>query len=357
MRKIDRVASRIIHKWLKKGNMARAMRDVLPRSGLSFEDRNEVARIVHDVVRFKRYYDFVMEKRGIKKEPQNYVALSRERPEMDAPRDIRYSLSPELAKLTPDVFIPIINREPDTTLCVNLSRISREEASALLKREGFSSRSCVPETCLVTEPAGRYASLIKNGLAMVQDPSSQLVAKITGSLGDEILDYCAGSGGKSLAMYALYPSKSYHAYDVNERKLHSLEKRAQEWGMNIMVHFEKPYGELDVVLVDAPCSGVGAAARNPEAKYQSDFEKFAGQQIAILNEAKSRVKEGGFLVYVVCSYISIETENVVQRFLEGNPEFSAEISYLKKWSQHLNLGEFGAYILLGDIFYISVLRR
>ncbi len=352
---IEKYAIKIVAKWLRKGNMARAMRDILPHSGLSFEDRDRVAEIVHDIVRYKRYYDYIMEKRGMKKNAENYVKLSIEKPKIDVPYDVLHSLSPELAKVTPPEFIRIINREPDTHLCINLNRISREDAIKILEEEGIKSEEYVPESAIKTESRGRYSSLVKEGLAIVQDASSQIVAKISASLGDDVLDYCAGSGGKSLAMNALNSKIKLYAYDINRKKLNYLEKRAKKWGMDIHIFYESPKGNFSVVLVDAPCSGVGAAARNPEAKYQRNFEKFAKNQIDILEEAKNKVKSGGYLVYVVCSYTPQETENVMERFLMNNPEFRVE--KIKSYEEHMKRGKYGSYIIAGDIFYISILRR
>jgi len=356
MRKVEKVAIRIIAKWLRKGNMARCMRDILPHSGLGNGEREEVANIVHDVVRFKKYYDYIMEIRGMSKTPENYLLLSLKKPEVDAPRSIKYSMSEELAKLTPDEFIPIINREPDTMLCINLKRISRKGAIEILQAQGYDAREYIPESALLVNPGARYSSLVKDGYAIVQDASSQIVAKIAASLGTKIMDYCAGSGGKSLAMYSLADDGEFYAYDVNKNKLKNLEKRARLWGMPIHIFWDTPRGEFDVVLVDAPCSGVGAAARNPEAKYQSDFEKFAKVQMEILENAKKNVARGKFLVYVVCSYTFIETENVVERFLKRNKNY--RIANVRcKYSSHLKRAKYGAYLTAGDIFYISILER
>ncbi len=352
---IERTAARVIAKWLRKGNMARAMRDILPKSGLDFNERNKVAEIVHDVVRFKKYYDYILEKRGMKKTPENYILLSKEKPDLGAPRHIKYSMSEELATLSPEEFIPIINREPDTTLCINLKRISRKEAMEKLWEEGYWTREYIPESAVITDPAARYSSLINDGYAIVQDASSQIVAKITSSLGKRILDYCAGSGGKSLAMHSLGSENEFYAYDINSGKLRSLQRRAEKWGMQVHIFQDRPQGEFDVVLVDAPCSGVGAAARNPEAKYQEGFEKYAQMQLEILGQAKNYVKKDGFLVYVVCSYTSIETEGIIEKFLkDGNFEVA---DFNCKYQEYLRSGKFGSYILAGDIFYLSILKR
>jgi len=356
MSRIENIAARIIGKWLRKGNMARCMRDILPHSGLNFEEREKVAEIVHDVVRFKRYYDYVLEKKGLSKIPENYVAISREKPEVEAPRDIRISMSKELASITPDEFVPIINREPKTTLCINLKRLTREDAMEKLKKEGHSAREYIPESAVIASSGARYSSLIKEGYAIVQDASSQIVAKLTSSLGKNILDYCAGSGGKSLAMHSLSLGRSLYAYDANRKKLESLKRRAEIWGAPIHIFWDKPQGLFDVVLVDAPCSGVGAAARNPEAKYQHDFEKFAKIQMRILGDAKKYVSKNGYLVYVVCTYTPMETEDVVEVFLKENENYKmheAECEY----SSYLKMGRYGAYITAGDIFYFSILER
>ncbi len=353
---IEKVAARIIRKWLRKGNMARAMRDILPHSGLSFDEREEVARIVHDVVRYKLYYDYVMEKRGMKKSAENYVKLSLKKPKMEAPYHIFHSLSPKLAEVTPREFIDIINREPYTILCVNLNKMDRERAIEELKKERIEAEEFIPESAVKAGSNARYSSLIKNGLAIVQDSSSQIVAKLASSLGNEVLDYCAGSGGKSLAMHALNPNLKIHAYDINERKLKALENRAKKWGMDVHIFYEKPSEKFPVVLVDAPCSGVGAAARNPEAKYQEDFEEFARMQLEILNEAKENVKSQGYLGYVVCSYTPWETEDVIEEFLNENPDFKAQ-EIKCKYEEYMKKSNNGAYIFAGDIFYISVLRR
>ena len=347
---------RIIGKWLRKGNMARAMRDILPHSGLNFEEREQVARVVHDVVRYKIYYDYVMERKGMKKSAENYVKLSLKKLKIDAPYHIRHSLSLKLAEVTPKEFIEIINREPETMLCVNLSKIERERAIEELRKEGIKAEEFIPESAIKASSNARYSSLIKNSLAIVQDSSSQIVAKIAASLGEELLDYCAGSGGKSLAMHALNSNLKIYAYDINERKLKALENRAKKWEVDVHIFHAKPLGKFSVVLVDAPCSGVGAAARSPEVKYQEYFEKFVKMQLEIINAAKGNVNSQGYLVYVVCSYTPWETENVIEEFLNENANFRVqEIEY--KYEKYMKRGNYGAYILAGDIFYISVLRR
>ncbi len=360
-KKIERVAAKIIAKWVKKGNMARAMRDVLPYSGLSYDERNAVATIVHNVVRYKKLYDYLMEKKGISNTPYNYVKLSKNKLflEDDIPYHIRISASEKLAEILKDnpEFERIINREPQTTLCTNFIKITRYDLIENLKLEGFEAEPYLPESAILTVPGAKYSVAVKSGLAHVQDASSQMIAKLTGELGDVILDYCAGNGGKTLAIASIFRNKKViYAYDINSKKLETLKRRSQIYDADIKIMNKRETMKYDVVLVDAPCSGVGAAARNPEAKYQKNFEKYAENQIAILEEARKYVKNGGFLVYVVCSFTPQETSGVIEKFISENPEYSLHTTIFDNVSGILKT-DFGAFVTLGDILFISILKN
>ena len=361
--KVEKTVARIIAKWLKKGNLARCMRDFLPSSNLSTEERNSVAKIVHHVVRFKNLYDFAMENEGIEKKPKNYVELWKNEKILKkysliafqrGLAHIYYSSSPEVAgilSLYPK-FAERINREPKTYLSVNAGRISRDEAIEKLKEEDCEAKPCTPETCVETEPQARYSSLVKNGFAIVQDASSQHVAKITSSLGNSVLDFCAGSGGKSFAMKFFNPSLQIFVNDVDDRKINELFKRAKVLNLEFQ-RFDKER-DYDAVLVDAPCSGLGSAARNPEVKYRRNLSDFPEIQMDILNHAKDFVKKGGFLVYVVCTFNPDETYEVVERFMMENKNFSEfPLSAGKLFISE----RVGGFITAGDIFYMAILRK
>jgi len=359
---VEKIASRIIDKWLRKGNMARCMRDILPHSGLSLKERERVARIVHDIIRYKRRYDAILQIHGLKKTGRNYVMASLKKIGGNVDErsiEIRESMSKDVARAVEKYpeFLKIINLEPDTVLCTNFIKTTRKALISYLQREGFNAREYLPESAVITESSGRYSKAIKEGLAHVQDASSQMVAKITGYYGDRILDYCAGSGGKSLAMASLYKNKKeLHAYDINKEKLRALRNRMERHGAIINIHSSPPVELYDVVLVDAPCSGIGAASRNPEAKYVSGFEKFKSLQMEILENAKNNVKEGGILIYVVCSFSLEETVEVMGEFLENNSEFEIE-EIRVEYPQYFKKVEIGGFITLGDILYMAVLRK
>ena len=153
-----------------------------------------------------------------------------------------------------------------------------------------------------------------------------------------VIDACAGAGGKSLAMAdALRGRGQVFSYDISERKLLSLRQRAKRAGVNNIktvpvkpgeesVVIKKFLGKADLVLVDAPCSGWGVLRRNPDIKWRQDQdtrERMPELQFTILNNYAPLVKPGGRLVYGVCTFRKSETINMVARFLEANPDFKA----------------------------------
>ncbi len=360
--RVKRTAAKIIAKWLRKGNMARAMRDVLPASGLSQGERDFVAEIVHHVVRFKKLYEFAMQGEGMGISPGNYVSLFFRQDLLEkyvniavkeGREDVYLSASAQVTRILRlfPKFAKIVNDEPDTHLAVNLTRISRQDALKELRKEGRVAHPCTPETCVRTEPGARYSNLVRDGLAIVQDSSSQHLSKLVASLGDDILDYCAGSGGKSFTAKFFNPRARICVHDINGKKIDSLFNRAELLGLE----FEKFRGEKhEVLLVDAPCSGLGSAARNPEAKYREDLDEFPDIQMDILREAREFVKPGGFLIYAVCTFNPDETYLLVERFLAENPEFG---------EMEIGGGDFfekeriGGYFVSGDIIYFAVLKR
>ena len=361
--RVKSVSARVISKWLKKGNMARAMRDILPGSGLKDDEREEVVAIVHHVVRFKKLYDFALDAEKKERNPKNYVWLFFHGDILDKYRkiavknnmiDVYFSASTEVARvlqLYPQ-FTEGINREKSTHIAVNIRKIKREDAVAKLKREGYKAKYCNPETCISTNSSAKYSSIIKNGFGIVQDSSSQHLSKLVASLGSDILDFCAGSGGKSFTVKFFNPAAKVKVHDANKSKLDSLFNRAEILGIDVG-KFEFS-GSFEVVLVDAPCSGLGSAARNPEAKYQENLEKYSKVQMEILNEAKKYVKPSGFLLYSVCTFNPDETYLLVEKFLKKNPEFEemelGDVDFITNERK-------GFFITSGDIIYAAMLKR
>ncbi|MGF1464318.1 MAG: RsmB/NOP family class I SAM-dependent RNA methyltransferase [Maricaulaceae bacterium] len=166
------------------------------------------------------------------------------------------------------------------------------------------------------------------GWVEVQDQGSQIAALAAGSIqGAQVLDYCAGGGGKTLALAAMSGNTGQiYAYDADARRLMPAIHRAKRAGARA-VQFRSPkdpepladlVGKMDVVFVDAPCSGSGTWRRKPDAKWRlkpAALAKRQAEQDTVLAEAWAYVKPGGRLVYAVCSVFLEEAEDRVDAFL------------------------------------------
>lgn len=176
----------------------------------------------------------------------------------------------------------------------------------------------------------------KQGWFEIQDEGSQLLALLSDvKAGQKVVDFCAGAGGKTLAMAAMMDNKgSIDACDVHTKRLEQLGKRAKRAGVhNVRSHIltsehdkwvKKHTAYADVVLLDAPCTGTGTWRRSPDSRWnlsQQDLDNLVSVQQSILQSAKRLVKPGGRLLYATCSLLEEENEQQIQRFLEDNPEF------------------------------------
>ncbi len=164
----------------------------------------------------------------------------------------------------------------------------------------------------------------------VQDEGSQLIAPLLEPRrGERIVDYCAGAGGKTLHLSALLANSGMlYAFDTSQKRLNRLRERATRAGCdNIRIQtletgpdnrLKRLYGKIDRVLVDAPCSGTGTVRRSPDIKWRLAEERvteLAGQARAILTQAARLVRPGGRLLYVTCSVLREENEDVIADFL------------------------------------------
>jgi 16S rRNA (cytosine967-C5)-methyltransferase len=180
-------------------------------------------------------------------------------------------------------------------------------------------------------------TLFKNGAIEVQDEGSQLLAQIVGAKrGEMIVDFCAGAGGKTLAIgAAMRNTGRLYAFDVSEKRLAKLKPRLAKSGLSnvhpVLIAHEKDAkikrlaGKVDRVLVDAPCSGLGTLRRNPDVKWRQSaaaIGELQTKQQAILAGAARLLKPGGRLVYATCSVLQEENEAVVAQFLTSHEQFS-----------------------------------
>ena len=224
-------------------------------------------------------------------------------------------------------------------LRVNLARMTREQVLARLKQDGIEAsetRYSPAGVRLAGKPAINNHALFRDGLIEVQDEGSQLLAWLLAPRrGEMIADYCAGAGGKTLALAMLMRgSGRVYALDVSAKRLAALGPRAARAQVNNIhsialsgdndARAKRLAGKLERVLVDAPCSGFGTLRRNPDLKWRhgaTAIDELAEKQARILHAAARLVKPGGRLVYATCSILQEENEAIVEAFGAGTPQF------------------------------------
>jgi 16S rRNA (cytosine967-C5)-methyltransferase len=224
-------------------------------------------------------------------------------------------------------------------LRVNLARTGRDEVRARLAEDGIEARPTPYSPAglrIAGKPAINRHALFRDGLVEVQDEGSQLLAWLLAPRrGEMVADYCAGAGGKTLALAMLMRGTGrIYAMDVSARRLAALAPRAARAGItnvhSVVLSGERDprvkrlAGKLDRVLVDAPCSGFGTLRRNPDLKWRHGPQaigELAQKQRAILAAAGTLVKPGGRLVYATCSMLKEENEAVADDFAAAHPRF------------------------------------
>ncbi|HEY3447818.1 MAG TPA: RsmB/NOP family class I SAM-dependent RNA methyltransferase [Myxococcales bacterium] len=236
-----------------------------------------------------------------------------------------------------DAVLAALNRPARLDLRANRLLATREEVAAALKEDGVEVAPLpfAPDGLLAADRAGLFGTAFQKGLFELQDEGSQLIALLCAARpGERAIDFCAGSGGKTLALAAAVgPTGRVVACDAVPGRLAELPARARraKAGKIVRVAGPRPEDELagkaDVVLVDAPCSGVGSLRREPDLRWrlnEATLDGYPARQAAILEDAAKFVRPGGGrLVYATCSPFREEDEAVVEGFLAAHPEFSA----------------------------------
>jgi 16S rRNA (cytosine967-C5)-methyltransferase len=220
-------------------------------------------------------------------------------------------------------------------LRANLLRTRRDALATRLAAEGVATRpgTLAPACLVVTSPRPNVYGLAawREGLCEVQDEASQLVGALTGAReGETVLDACAGAGGKTLLLVADVGERGrVHAADPDAERLRRLRARAERAGAASVVTVHGPAApddlEVDHVLVDAPCSELGALRRGPDLRWRLDRSSFAplpALQLAILARAARHVRKGGTLVYATCTFRRDEDEDVALAFEATHPELT-----------------------------------
>lgn len=273
-----------------------------------------------------------------------------------------------------------LNQPAPLDLRVNTLKATREQVMAELAEAPIA---CTPTPFaplglrILKKPALQNLPLFKSGAIEVQDEGSQLLAQIVGAKrGELVIDFCAGAGGKTLALGALMRNTGrLYAFDIAEKRLAKLKPRLARSGLSnvhpVLIAHEKDAkikrmaGKADRVLVDAPCSGMGTLRRNPDVKWRQHLEDIGElnvKQSAILDSAARLVKAGGRLVYATCSLLEQENEAIISAFLAAHPEFSLTPMSAVLEEQKIAL-EMGDYLKLmphihqTDGFFAAVLTR
>lgn len=273
---------------------------------------------------------------------------------------------------------------PPLDLRANTLKASRERVSNQLSRHRLRNCACAPQGLRI-EPGARDARLpnvqaeagYRKGWFEIQDEGSQLAASLAEvRAGEQVLDFCAGAGGKTLAFSADMGNRGQvHAHDSDRHRLAPIHERLRRAGTrNVQVHgpdadLAALESRMDCVFVDAPCTGSGTWRRRPDAKWRLDearLGEFEAKQAAIIADAARYVRPGGRLVYVTCSVLPRENAGAVERFCLTRSEFGPD-TFSDRWTAlrqiSLAVGADGHMMLLTpattqtDGFFVARLTR
>jgi 16S rRNA (cytosine967-C5)-methyltransferase len=266
---------------------------------------------------------------------------------------------PLLQRSLGDDFAPVMtalqSRAP-VFLRVNLRATDVTGARASLAGDGITSEphALSPTALLVTDGARkiRASAAYTTGLVELQDVASQAIVDALRPLPEDgrVLDYCAGGGGKSLAMAAISDA-AFFAHDVAQGRMADLPMRATRAGADVIcleTSDLEASGPFDLIFVDAPCSGSGAWRRHPEAKWtltEARLAMLVDIQMKIMLQASELLSETGTLAYATCSLLDVENDLQTRAFLTQKPEWS-----LVRSRRLTPLDG-------GDGFYISIFTR
>lgn len=267
---------------------------------------------------------------------------------LELPEWLLVKLAPVFGERT-EAELRALQAEAPFDLRVNTLRADRDGAAKALKDEGINAKP-TPYSPIGLRLPERIAIVntkaFREGLVEVQDEGSQLVSLLVDARpGTRVCDFCAGAGGKTLALAAQMKNQGHiTALDVREARIERSAQRLRRAGVHNVTRraltshrdkWVKQHREgYDRVLVDAPCTGCGTWRRNPDAKWRikpEDLTELVALQADILDSAARLVKKGGRLVYVTCSLLPEENDGQVVNFLGQHPDFR-QIPVTEIWS-------------------------
>lgn len=233
------------------------------------------------------------------------------------------------------------NTAPEITVQTNCLKITTPELAAQLKQLGIGVQMHPwLADCLILSATGSVEQLdaFRQGLFYVQDPAAKLAVQCADlAPGMTVLDCCAAPGGKSFAAaIAMENRGKLISCDIHPHKIALIEKGAARLGLTCL-HAQVQdaskqnaqwLGQMDAVIADVPCSGLGVIRKKPDIRYKdlSQIERLPQIQQAILQNQAAYVRPGGVLLYSTCTVLPAENQNVIARFLASHPEFSPEPS-------------------------------
>lgn len=356
------------------------------------DDRSFFAEAVYGIVRHKRYLEFIAESEELWQVIGAYLVTQNRqsvaRPEfkktdvlkiqsrLKAPKSaaIEHSVPEWLFELGQKEFaadwpaiLKSLNKEPEiflrtNTLKTNIEKLAKDLKNEKIETNNIKSVISIPEGLHLKVRKNVFATqAFRNGDFEMQDAGSQSIAPLLQVLpGQQVVDACAGSGGKTLHLAALMQNKGkIVAMDIHDSKLQDLKQRATRAGINILEiklidspkvisRFENSF---DRVLIDSPCSGLGVLRRNPDTKWKLNLEQIdsvCALQKDILSRYSAMCKPGGMMVYATCSILKRENEEQVKWFLDSVVG--------KKW-QLISENRIWPHIHGFDGFYAAVLKK
>ena len=326
-------------------------------------DRNGFSHAVYEIVRARRLLEFAAQKddswsllgaflirqnEELSDWPEFHelnIAEIKARLEQSVPRAIRESVSDWLDEYGEqqlgqrwEAELHALNQEAPVVIRVNTLLSSRDEVKRELARQNIESSAIegVPDALrLAGRPRLQSLELFRRGAFEVQDAASQLVAPLLEiEPGQNVVDACAGAGGKTLHLAALMHNEGkLLALDVSQPKLDELERRARRASAHVVGRkvdkqlLRDSRAFADRLLLDMPCSGSGTWRRQPDNKgrFSAEFlEKLTALQRDILKQYPLMLRPGGKMVYATCSIFPDENERQVEAFLVENPGFELE---------------------------------
>lgn len=308
---------------------------------LGANDRRLISESVYGMTRWKLLLDHLIDHNATWEkryaiyrtfQPTNYQSVN------SIPLHIRVSFPKELFDLLLKAYgaerasylATLCNTAAPTTIRINPLKTTRD-ALLLLWKNTYDISPCKQSAYGITFK--KRAPLMalpefKAGLFEMQDEASQLVSELVNpSPTDQVLDYCAGSGGKTLAFAHKMEGKGQiYLHDIRPHILDKAKKRLARAGIENAQFLSGDLSQLkkkmDWVLVDAPCSGTGTLRRNPDQKWKFSLDHFQKQiklQRQIFEKALSFVKPGGKIIYATCSLLKEENEDQLNHFLKVHP--------------------------------------